>query len=95
LARHAIHQPDPLRSIGDLFRMIPYRRQAHSQKLIGPLLAERDPGAKDCVSGNRRTYHYALTPEAYVVFEQLVNHVESDGALKLLKKAARRHGISL
>jgi hypothetical protein len=50
------------------------------KKLIGPLLAERDPGAKYCLRDNRRTFRSAFTPEAYVEFEQLVNNVESHAA---------------
>jgi HPt (histidine-containing phosphotransfer) domain-containing protein len=63
--------------------------------LIGPLLAERDPGAKDCLRDNRKAFRSAFTPEAYVEFEQLVKDGDSDGAFEQLKKAARKHGISL
>jgi hypothetical protein len=63
--------------------------------LIVPLLAERDPGAKDCLRDNRKTFRSAFMPEAYVDFEQLVKDGNSEGALEQLKKAARKHGISL
>jgi hypothetical protein len=60
-----------------------------------PLLAERDPGAKDCLRDNRTTFRSAFAPEAYVDFEQLVKSDDADAALEHLKKAARKHGISL
>lgn len=63
--------------------------------LIVPLLTERDPGAKDCLRDNRKAFRSAFTPEAYVEFEQLVKDGNSEGALEQLKKAARKHGISL
>jgi len=63
--------------------------------LIVPLLAERDPGAKDCLRDNRKTFRSAFMLEAYVDFEQLVKDGNSEGALEQLKKAARKHGISL
>ena len=62
---------------------------------LGFLLAERDPGAKDCLRDNRKTFRSAFTPEAYEVFEQLLKQGDSDGALEQLKKAARKHGLSL
>jgi len=67
-------------------------RKAVSQIL--PLLAERDPGAKDCLRDNRKTFHSAFTPEAYVEFEQLIKKGDFDAALEQLRKAARKHGIS-
>ena len=68
-------------------------RKAVNQIL--PLLAERDPGAKDCLRDSRKTFRSAFTPEAYVEFEQLVKNVDFDAALEQLKKAVRKHGISL
>jgi hypothetical protein len=62
---------------------------------ILPLLAERDPGARDCLRENRKTFRSAFTPEAYVEFEHLVKNVDFDAALEQLKKAARKHGIPL
>jgi hypothetical protein len=62
--------------------------------LILPLLAERDPGAKECVRDNRKTFRSAFTPEAYVEFEQLVKNGNFEAALEQLKKAARKHGIN-
>jgi sensor domain CHASE-containing protein len=63
--------------------------------MIVPLLTERDPGAKDCLRDNRKAFRSAFIPEAYVEFEQLVKDGDSDGAFEQLKKAARKHGISL
>ena len=62
---------------------------------ILPLLAERDPGAKDCLRDNRKTFRSAFTSETYVEFEQLVKKGDFDAALEQLKKSARKHGISL
>jgi sensor domain CHASE-containing protein len=62
--------------------------------LILPLLAERDPGAKDCLRDNRKTFRSAFTPETYLEFEQLVKNGDFDAALEQLKKAARKHDIS-
>ena len=61
---------------------------------IFPLLAERDPGAKDCVRDNRKTFRSAFSPEAYVEFDQLIKKGDFDAALEQLRKAARKHGIS-
>ena len=62
---------------------------------IVPLLADQDPGAKDCLRDNRTTFRSAFTPEAYVEFEQLVKSGDLNAALQQLKKAARKHEISL
>ena len=68
-------------------------RKACSQIL--PLLTDRDPGAKDCLKDNRKAFRSAFAPEAYVEFEELVRNGDFADALEELKKAARRHGISL
>ncbi len=68
-------------------------RKAVNQIL--PLVAERDPGAKDCLRDNRTTFRSAFAPEAFVEFEQLVKSGDFEAALEQLKKAARKHGISL
>jgi hypothetical protein len=68
-------------------------RKAVNQIL--PLLAERDPGAKDCLKDNRTTFRSTFTPEAYVEFEQLVKSGGFDPALEQLRKAVRKHGIAL
>ena len=60
-----------------------------------PLLTERDPGAKDCLRDNRKTFRSAFAPDLYLEFEQLVNGGDSDAALEHLKKAVRKHGISV
>ena len=62
---------------------------------IFPLLADRDPGAKDCLKANRATFRYAFSSEAYEEFEQFVNRGDFVTALEHLKKAAKKHGISL
>ena len=68
-------------------------RKAVNQIL--PLLAERDPGAKDCLKDNRTTFRSTFTPEAYVEFEQLVRNSSFEPALEQLRKAVRKHGITL
>jgi sensor domain CHASE-containing protein/HPt (histidine-containing phosphotransfer) domain-containing protein len=62
---------------------------------ILPLLADQDPGAKDCLKANRATFRSAFTSEAYEEFEQLVKRSDFDTALEQLKKAAKKQGISL
>ncbi|MGO8928993.1 MAG: CHASE domain-containing protein [Limisphaerales bacterium] len=62
---------------------------------IVPLLADQDPGAKDCLKANRATFRSAFTAEAYEEFEQGVKRSDFGTALEQLKKAAKRHGISL
>jgi myosin heavy subunit len=62
---------------------------------ILPLLAEQDPGAEDCLKANRATFRSAFASEAYEEFEQFVKRGEFSTALENLKKAGRRHGISL
>lgn len=61
--------------------------------LILPLLADGDPGAKDCLKDNRATFRSAFSPEAYLEFEQLIKSRDFPAALELLKKAARKLGL--
>ena len=63
--------------------------------LIMPLFTGQDPGARDCLKDNRSTFRSAFSPEAYVEFEQSVKKGDFDAALEQLKKAAKRHGISV
>ena len=62
---------------------------------ILPLLADQDPGAKDCLKANRATFRSAFTSEAYEEFEQFVKRADFGTALEQLKKATKKHGISL
>jgi sensor domain CHASE-containing protein/HPt (histidine-containing phosphotransfer) domain-containing protein len=62
---------------------------------ILPLLADQDPGAKDCLKANRATFRSAFTAEAYEEFEQCAKRSDFGTALEQLKKAAKKHGISL
>jgi HPt (histidine-containing phosphotransfer) domain-containing protein len=62
---------------------------------ILPLLADQDPGAKDCLKANRATFRSAFTSEAYAEFEQFVKRGDFGTALEQLKKAAKKHSISL
>jgi hypothetical protein len=68
-------------------------RKAANQIL--PLLADQDPGASDCLKANRATFRSAFTAEAYEEFEQLIKKGHLGTALEQLKKAAKRHGMSL
>jgi hypothetical protein len=61
---------------------------------IVPLLADQDPGARDCLRDNKITFRSAFTSGGYVEFEQLVKSGEFSAALEQLKKAAKKHGIS-
>jgi sensor domain CHASE-containing protein/HPt (histidine-containing phosphotransfer) domain-containing protein len=62
---------------------------------ILPLLADQDPGAKDCLKANRATFRSAFASEAYEEFEQSVKRSDFGTALEQLKKAAKKHGICL
>jgi HPt (histidine-containing phosphotransfer) domain-containing protein len=62
---------------------------------IFPLLADQDPGAKDCLKANRATLRSAFSLEAYEEFEQFVKKGDFAEALEHLKRAAKKHGISL
>ena len=68
-------------------------RKAVNQIL--PLFTDKDPGARDCLKANRATFRSAFTPEGYVEFEQSVKSGDFEVALEHLKKAARRHGITV
>jgi hypothetical protein len=68
-------------------------RKAVNQIL--PLFTGKDPGARDCLKANRTTFRSAFTSEGYVEFERSVKSGDFDAALEHLKKAARRHGISV
>ena len=68
-------------------------RKAVNQIL--PLFEGKDPGARDCLKDNRTTFRSAFTAEGYIEFEQSVKRSDFDAALDQLKKAARRHGISV
>lgn len=68
-------------------------RKAVNQIL--PLLTDQDPGAKDCLKDNRNTFRSAFSPEAFLEFEQCVKSRDFMSALDQLKKAAKKHGISV
>ena len=63
--------------------------------LIVPLLTGQDPGAKDCLKANRGSFRSAFTPEAWPEFEQLMKANDFGTALDQLKKAVKKHGISV
>jgi hypothetical protein len=62
---------------------------------ILPLLVDQDPGAKDCLKANRGIFRAACTVEAFAELEQTVKDGDLGGALEQLKRAVRKHGISL
>ena len=63
--------------------------------LIVPLLTDGDPGAADCLKSNRATFRSGFSPEGYVEFEQMVKGGEHAAALEQLRRAGKRHGISV
>ena len=67
-------------------------RKAVSEML--PLLTGHDPGAKDCLKDNRTPFRSAFSPEGFVEFEQTVKGGDYAEAAHLLRKAARKHGLS-
>jgi two-component system sensor histidine kinase/response regulator len=71
----------------------PQLRKAMNQIL--PLFTGQDPGAKDCLKANRAMFRSAFTPEAFVEFEQCVKSGEFSAALEHLKKAGKKHGVSV
>jgi len=68
-------------------------RKAANQIL--PLFTGQDPGAKDCLKANRNAFRSAFSPEGFLEFEQCVKDGDFSNALEHLKKAAKRHGISV
>jgi len=58
------------------------------------LLAEADPGAKDCLADNRKFLQAAFVPDAFSDFEKQIKSSQFEAALELLVKAARRHKIN-
>ncbi len=63
--------------------------------MIVPLLMDHDPGAKDCLKDNRDTFRSTFSPEGYVDFEEAVKGDDYGTALEHLRKATRKHGISV
>lgn len=69
-----------------------FRKVLHQ---IVPLLTDQDPGASDCYKANRAIFRSAFSAEAFGEFEQAVKAGEYGGALEILRKSARKHGITL
>ncbi len=63
--------------------------------MIVPLLMDQDPGAKDCLKDNRDTFRSTFTSEGYVEFEDALKGDDYPGALEQLRKAIRKHGITV
>jgi len=62
---------------------------------ILPLLTDQDPGAKDCLKANRATFRSAFSTEAFTEFEQFIKESDPGAALEQLRKAAKKHGVSV
>ncbi|MEI8041864.1 MAG: hypothetical protein WCL11_10675, partial [Verrucomicrobiota bacterium] len=60
-----------------------------------PLLVDQDPGSKDCFKANRAVFRPAFSAEAFPEFERLVKESDLSAALEQLRKAVKRHGISV
>jgi DNA repair exonuclease SbcCD ATPase subunit len=69
-----------------------FRKMVHQ---ILPLLVDQDPGAKECLRDNRTVFRSGFAPEHYAEFEQLVKAGQFGPAMEQLKRAARKHGISI
>ena len=63
--------------------------------LIMPLLTDQDPGAKDCLKDNRNTFRSAFSAEGWPEFEQLMKRGDFSAALDQLRKAVKKHGLSV
>jgi hypothetical protein len=61
--------------------------------LIMPLLMEEDPGAKDCLKDNLKTFRSAFSPEGYAAFAELIQKGKFGAARDELTRAAKKHGI--
>ena len=87
-------KPAPVRRMPAPPPMNPTQLRKAANEIVR-LLAEQDPGARDCLKANRATFRSAFTAEAFEEFEQCVKSSDFGTALEQLKKAAKRHGISL
>ncbi len=77
---------------------VPPVNVAELRKAVGvivPLLADRDPGAKDCWRDNRTTFRSAFSADGYTEFERSLKSGDYLEALEALKKAAKKHGITV
>ena len=63
--------------------------------LLAMLLAEGDPGARECLADNRKTVRAGFLPEVFEDFEKQVKGNDYPVALELLKKTGRRHNLHL
>jgi hypothetical protein len=84
----AIHHPRPAAPVNPA----ELRKAIHQ---ILPLLTDGDPGAKDCFKDNRAAFRSAFAPEAYEDFEQKVKNGDFSSALELLKRTAKKRGVSI
>ena len=87
-------KPAPARRMPSPPPVIPAQLRKAANEIL-PLLVDKDPGAKDCLKANRAKFRPAFTVEAFEDFEQCVKRSDFGTALDQLKKAAKKHGISL
>ena len=69
-----------------------FRRAANE---IVPLLVEQDPGAHDCLGGNRLVFRHAFTAEGFEEFERAISSREFGPALEQLRRCAKKHGVAV
>jgi hypothetical protein len=62
---------------------------------IWPLLADKDPGAKDCFKDNKSSFRPAFSEDAFDDFERQIKGGAFQEALMQLSKAVRRYGIHI
>ena len=90
-------RPPPVKSAAAVAPLppldLPQFRKAARDML--PLLSDLDPGAADCLAANHETMRAAFAPEGFAEFVQNVKGAAFAEALELLKKAAKKHGVSL
>ena len=63
--------------------------------IIVPLLVDGDPGAKDCWKDNKATFRSAFPHDGHVEFERCIKSGEFHAAMDALKKALKKHGVSI
>jgi hypothetical protein len=71
---------------------------AHLRKAVNeilPLLVDSDPGAKDCFKANRTVFRPAFAAEGFAEFEGSIKGADFAAALEHLKKACKRHGVTV
>jgi hypothetical protein len=68
-------------------------RQATNE--IFPLLADKDPGAKDCFKAHRLMFRSVFSSAAFEEFEKAVKSGSFHAALECLRKTVKKNGIQI